>query len=82
MGDAAYTVREADGMRAYRCEACGRKLTYLVENVEPGLVATFDRVARDLMRLHCGRECRGAATPGSGERGHARASGDRREHAD
>jgi hypothetical protein len=63
MDDVAYSVSETNGMRTYRCEACGRKLTYLVENVEPALVRTFDRVARQLTRQHCLRECATARRP-------------------
>ncbi|HEY6001511.1 MAG TPA: hypothetical protein VIV57_01475 [Anaeromyxobacter sp.] len=63
MDDVAYIVSETNGMRTYRCKACGRKLTYLVENVEPALVRTFDRVARELTELHCLRECGPAGRP-------------------
>lgn len=55
MADLSYTVTEANGLRKYRCSACGSELTYPIEKIPP----EFLRVARELQERHCRRECRG-----------------------
>jgi hypothetical protein len=60
MDGTGYVVTEANGLRTYRCGACGSRLTYLVENVEPALLRSIDEVARRLSELHCRSGCRRA----------------------
>ncbi|HEY6001226.1 MAG TPA: hypothetical protein VIV57_00040 [Anaeromyxobacter sp.] len=64
MRSVGYTVTEANGLRTYRCGACGSRLTYLVENVEPALLRSIDDVARRLSEMHCRGGCR-RTSPGS-----------------
>lgn len=58
----SYTVTEANGLRKYRCSACGSELTYLVEKVAPEVLRRIDHIARELQERHCRRECRGLLT--------------------
>ena len=56
----SYTVTEANGLRKYRCSACGMQLDLPLDD---GPLDRFaEHVARTLMERHCRRECRGLRT--------------------